>query len=241
MCYSVSLRKKEEEIEARFSAQMQVPLLYQPYYYQSGFHRGNLFIIPQDYPNEILPAMWGLIPNHEALDIEGFRKKYNTLNAKSETVFNSRTYSDSIKEKRCLILADGFFEPHKYNNNSYPYFCHQKEHSLFAFAGIYTQLDDELFSCSILTQKANDFFAEIHNEKKRMPLVLDSDFESQWLRNDLSSQKVKSLIKVGFTKDEFYAYTVSKDLFKPKHNSNTRASLIPVEYPELGSQQSLFD
>lgn len=241
MCYSVSLRKKEKKIEERFSAEMQVPLLYEPYYHQSGFHRGNLFIVPQDSPNEIVPAMWGLIPQHEALDIEGFRKKYNTLNAKSETVFNSRTYRDSIKEKRCLILADGFFEPHKYNDSSYPYFCHLKDDSLFAFAGIYTQLDDQLFSCSILTQKANDFFAEIHNEKKRMPLVLDSDFEWEWLRDDLSAEKVKSLIKVGFTKDEFDAYTVSKDLYKPKHQRNTAASLARVDYPELGSQKSLFD
>ena len=237
MCNSVSLRKSEQEIEDRFDAEMQVPLLFEPYFYQSAFHHENLFIITQEYPEEIVPAIWGLVPAHEALNMAEFIKKHTTINAKSEWVYNSRTYKESIRGRRCLILADGFFSSSKYGDVPYPYFCHLTNDALFAFAGVYTELDDGLFSCAILTQKANDFFTGINNVDKRMPLVIDTEFESEWLRKDLTDEKVKSLMKFGFTKEEFEAYTVSREIYKPKHNRNNPDSLVEVLYPELESRK----
>lgn len=241
MCYSTSLRKKEKEIEKRFYAEMEIPLLYEPYYYQSGFEHKNLFIIPQDYPEEIYPAMWGLVPEFGKNDIEEFYKGYNTLNARSENVFGSRTYKNSIRDKRCLIIADGFFEPHYENNISYPHFCHLRDDSLFAFAGIYTEIDDAVYSCSILTIKANDFFAEVHNKKKRMPLVLNDEFEEEWLRKDLTEANIMELMRVGFTSDEFEAYPVTRDLNKRGEPKDVPWAISKVDYPELGQQGSLFD
>lgn len=242
MCYSVSLRKKQEDIEERFGAQMQVPLLYEPYYHMSGFKHGNVYIIPQAYPDEIYPAIWGLVPEFIEGDITEYLKGNHNLNSKIENVFNTRRFKGSVMDKRCLVLADGFFEPHDHDGTSYPYFCHLEDDSLFAFAGIYTQLDDELFSCSIMTTKANGFFEEIHNLKKRMPLVFDPDFEMEWLRNDLNKDGIRELMQSGFTKEEFEAYPVTKNLYKAKYNRNTVEAITKREYPELRQKQgNLFD
>lgn len=185
--------------------------------------------------------MWGLVPSFALKNIPKYYKDYNTLNARSENIFTSRTYKGAIRDRRCLIIADGFFEPHHRDNVSYPHFCHLKDDSLFAFAGIYSEIDDGVYSCSILTTAANDFFAEIHNVKKRMPLVLNDQFEEEWLRNDLTEPNIKELMRVGFTTDEFEAYPVSKDLYKKKEPKDVPWAVSKVEYPELGGQNTLFD
>lgn len=241
MCYATSLRKGEKEIEQRFHATQRVNFLYEPYYYQSGFEHSNLFIVPQAYPEEIHPAMWGLVPGFALKNIDEFYKGYNTLNARSENIFSSRTYGDAIRNKRCLIIADGFYEPHHKNNVSYPYFCHLRDDSIFAFAGIYSELDDDLFSCSILTVKANDLFAEVHNVKKRMPLVLDTEFEEEWLRGDLSENNIAELMRAGFTTDEFEAYPVSRDLYKKGEPKDVPWAISKVDHTDIGEQGTLFD
>jgi len=241
MCYATTLRKTEKVIEERFNANVSIPLLYKPFYYQSGFEHKNLFIITQDSPNEINPANWGFVPEFGKTNIPDFYKQYNTLNAKSETVFTSNTFRESIITKRCLIIADGFFEPHHFNEVSYPHFCHLKSDELFAFAGIYSEIDNDVFSCSILTTKANDFFEQIHNKKKRMPIVLDKQFEKEWLRNDLEHLQIKELIKVGFTSDEFEAYPILRKFNKSNFNRNHSQSIERVSYPKLMyTQGNLF-
>lgn len=240
MCYSKSLTKSETEIEEHFERQFEIPLLFEPYYWLSGFDHPNVFIIPLDDPNAIWPATWGLIPEFGMDSPEQFRKKANTLNAKSEQVYNTRSYRKSIPDKRCLIIADGFYEPHHYNENSYPHYCRLKDKSLFTFAGIYTKLDEELYTCSILTVEANTFFGEIHNVRKRMPLVLDSEFENEWIRPDLEKHHIEELMRVGFIKSDFEAYPVNRNLYKTGFDKNTNKAIEKIDYPELGSQTSLF-
>jgi len=240
MCYSKSLTREEHYIEEYFQRKFEIPLLYQPYYWASGFDHPNVFIIPQDVPESIWPSIWGLVPGFAMDNPEAFRQKVNTLNAKGETVFSTRSYRDSIAERRCLIIADGFYEPHHYNGISYPHYCKLRDRSLFVFAGIYTKMDEELYTCSILTVEANDFFAEIHNSKQRMPLVLDTEFEEEWIRPDLQKNHVEELIRAGFTKDEFEAYTVTRNMYAKDYQKNTPEAIRKVDYPELGRQQRLF-
>jgi len=238
MCYSTALRKKREEIEFKLNnirpASFEIDFEYAPYFHLNGFTHDNLQIIKMDEQDKIYPASWGLVPNQLNMDIDAFRKEYNTLNAKSEKVFNSRTYSQSAREGRCLILADGFFEPHHQNGVAIPHFCYQptKEHpegDLFLFAGLYTELDDQLFSATILTVDANPFFSEVHNKKKRMPLVLNTDFVEDWLDDGTNEQQLNELMAFGFTKEEFKAHPVSRDLYKKGIDTNKPYIVEPVE------------
>jgi putative SOS response-associated peptidase YedK len=219
---------------------MSVKLEFTPYHHLNGFTHGNLYIVPMENPDVILPAMWGYVPPFGMDYPDGFLKKYNTLNARSETVFTSNTFKHSIYDKRCLIIVDGFHEPHQQKNISYPYFCHYKDDSLFTFAGLYSELDDDLFSCTILTTEANEQFEEIHNKKKRMPLILDQHWEDDWLFPDLSELAIKELMKVGFTTTGIEAYPISRDLYKRGVDTNNELATTKVDYPELRQQQSLF-
>ncbi|WP_026754752.1 SOS response-associated peptidase [Sediminibacter sp. Hel_I_10] len=229
MCYSISLRKEKEEIEQsmlkHFNATFDISGEYSPYYHLNGFSNGNLQIIKMDDTEKIFPASWGLVPDWAKTNPEGFRKKSNTLNARSETIFEKSSFKKSAINKRCLILADGFFEPHHENAVSIPYFCYQPSSKypkgdLFLFAGLYNDLDSELFTATILTTEANDFFAGVHNKKKRMPLVLDENYLQDWLDTGRSEQSVNELMATGFTNNEFKAYPVSRDLYKKGIDSN---------------------
>ena len=229
MCYSTALRKNREEIERKLHSLMlskiEIPLDYEKYYHLNGFTHGNLYIIKMDEPESIYPASWGLVPDWASHDPKSFLKKSNTLNARSETIFEKASFKQSANDMRCLILADGFYEPHHSNGVSIPHFCYQPskafpEGDLFLFAGLYTQLEDTLFTATILTTEANDFFSEVHNKKKRMPLVLAEDYYEDWLDGGLNSQTLNEIMAHGFTSHKFKAHPVSRDLYKKGIDTN---------------------
>ena len=242
MCYSTALRKQREQIEQRLLGQIQAQFPeqsdYEPYFHLNGFTYGNLQIISMDAQDLIQPATWGLIPDWATHNPEIFRKKSNTLNARSESIFEKPSYKDSAAQKRCLILADGFFEPHHENGQAIPYFCYQPseaypEGDLFLFAGLYNEIDDHTLSATILTTEANDFFAEIHNKKKRMPLILDSNAIHDWLDEGMSEQSINEIMATGMNQKEFKAHPVSRDIYKKGINTNQAYIVEPVEKSTL--------
>lgn len=238
MCYSTALRKKREQIEQRLLSQIPAKFPdstgYEPYFHLNGFTHGNLQIITMDRPEVITTAQWGLIPDWAAHNPEGFRKKSNTLNARAESIFEKASYKDSVAEKRCLILADGFFEPHHENGQAIPYFCYQPskaypEGDLFLFAGLYTELNDNTLTTTILTTEANPFFMEVHNKGKRMPLILDNMLLEDWLDDGLNTQSINELMATGFTNNSFKAHPVSSDFYKKNIDTNKPYIIEPVE------------
>ena len=229
MCYSTALRKQREQIEKELRLQLPAKFKpssdFEPYYHLNGFTYGNLQIIKMDDQSTIHSAKWGLIPDWATHNPDVFRKKSNTLNARSESIFEKASYKDSAENKRCLILADGFFEPHHENGQAIPYFCYQPstehpEGDLFLFAGLYNDLDENNFTATILTTEANPFFAEIHNKGKRMPLILDAHYFEDWLDTGISDQDVNEIIATGTTKKEFKAHPVSRDFYKKGIDTN---------------------
>jgi len=239
LCFDISSTKIKQLVKKNQTADFYKNFNYNPFYHANGFNYPTVSIIKMTAPNLICPSTWGLIPDWAEDDILGFRKKYNTLNAKSETLLSSKMYQESAIEKRCLIIADGFFEPHRRNNMSIPYYCYiptdefDDGRDLFVFAGIYNEHTDESLSCSIITTEANDFFSEIHNVKKRMPLVLNNDLKGEWLQEDLKDTHISDLLKIGFTKKEFKAHSVSRNLYDRKRITNEPSILEPVNYTTL--------
>ena len=189
MCYETVLSKRKLKIERRYNSKFKIDFEYEPYYHRSAFGYPNLYIIKQDEPDGIYPSTWGFVPEYAMKNVDGFRKKYNTYNAKSENILSSNTFKNSAREKRCLIIADGFFEPHHINKGSMPYFCYQptKEYEdgrdLFVFAGLYSNIDEyaKCYSCTIINKGCKSIFCRSSQPKKRMPLVLDEEFNNEWL------------------------------------------------------------
>lgn len=242
MCYSTALRKKREQIEENLRLQLPATFKstaeFQPYYHLNGFTHGNLQIIKMDDQNTIHNAKWGLVPDWAAHNPDAFRKKSNTLNARSESIFEKSSYKDSAANKRCLILADGFFEPHHENGKAIPYFCYQPSNSnpegdLFLFAGLYNEIDENTLSTTILTTEANDFFMEVHNKGKRMPLILDEHYYEDWLDDGMSEQELNEIMATGFTKAQFKAHPVSRDFYKKGIDTNQPYIIKKVEKDTL--------
>ena len=237
MCFHVSNTKSAKQNEERFDATFDTPEVYEPYYHLAGYDKRNIYIIKQDEYYDIVPAYWKLLPEYWNIS-ERLKFKGATWNARAESIFETSSYKDVIKDQRCLILADGFYEPHKAGGKSIPHYIRYKDKGLFAFAGVYTELYDGLYTCSIVTVEANTFFSSIHNVKKkgtyRMPLVLDEKDEIEWINPDLKEGDIRELLYT-FTSKEFEAYPVSIDINYGDRKKNRPDILNPVHYDELNT------
>lgn len=121
---------------------------------------------------------WGLVPGHWAL-ASGQRP---LINARAETVATQAAFRESFEQRRCLIPADGFYEWRNDPEGKRPIWFSPPERELFAFAGIWSELErrgeEPLTSCALITCMPNEMVRPIHD---RMPVVLDRDAESAWL------------------------------------------------------------
>jgi len=243
MCYKTALQKKADELALKNPLKLKYPKEYTPYYHNDAFTNPTLYIIPQDDKDFVVPSIWGLAPNFvinsEKLDPSEYIKKYKTYNARGEEMFEKRSYKESAESERCLILADGFYEPHHYKGKSQPFFCYLDNRKLFAFAGIYTKLEEDSYTVSLVTTEANDLFAKIHNNKKRMPLVLDEQFHSDWL-SDLNQKQVLELVDSGFTNEEFKYHPVTNEIYKSSGMDNPETQKPVSAFDPEFNQGSLF-
>jgi putative SOS response-associated peptidase YedK len=212
MCFNVSVKKKKKVLENRFKAVFSKDAVYTPAPFLSAFTHPNLPIITQENPKEIQMYNWGLIPSwiRDFDQAEQLRKK--TLNARIETAFEKPSFDESIKNQHCLILADGFFEWQDQNKEKIPHFIYRKDEESFAFAGIYNSWEETgtgiiYNTCTILTQQANPFMAEIHNTKKRQPIILPPELEKEWLTQDCDAIELTNSCK-GI---KLQAHTIAKD------------------------------
>ena len=225
MCSSISLTKRLDQLEFYFEARMKIPFLYEPWYYIETNDYPNLFCIPQEDPKQIFPMEWGLIPPSKETSIETFRRKHSTFYAKAETALTSEFYKQPVRQRRCLILADGFFL-----TNSLPerepgtHYYYLKGNRLFAIAGFYNTYDKEYWSASMITLPANQFISksENHPKEQRMPLVLDPEFEKEWINPHLKEGEIEELIATGYMRETLRAHSVSSNL------GNTPKAIEPV-------------
>jgi len=130
---------------------------------------------------------WQLVPVTEPV----FATKLSTINARSESVFNSRLYRDLVVRKRCIVPLSGFFEWRREGGFKRPFKIFLKDEPIMSVAGIWEAwrpgTTDERRSFSILTTSANDFMQDIHD---RMPVILGRSDEEAWLDPSIHERKV---------------------------------------------------
>ena len=185
MCYRTKLNAKIGQIEKAFDAKFTEPELYLPQDEINAFDFAPNPVISDHAPGEILFFNWGLIPFWAKND----QIRKSTLNAKIETVTEKPAFRGSV-ENRCLVLANGYYEWQwldEKGKNKQKFLITPMEAEVFAFAGIYSSWRDpetnsEVNSFSIITTEANELMSKIHNNKKRMPVVLHQKDHSAWLK-----------------------------------------------------------
>lgn len=131
---------------------------------------------------EVALLRWGLVPFWAKDPSIGNRM----INARAETVAEKPSFRAAYRKRRCLILADGFYEWRKEADGKTPYFISLASGEPFAFAGLWEDWrakdsDDSLQSTAIITTAANDFMNQLHH---RMPIVLQQDAADRWLAGD---------------------------------------------------------
>ncbi|NND52342.1 MAG: SOS response-associated peptidase, partial [Flavobacteriaceae bacterium] len=189
----------------------------------------------------LAPGVWGIVPDNKRQDqIKDYYKesvKYGSgLNAQSEKLFDHYMYREVAFTQRCIVPVTGFFEPHHYEKKSYPYYIHREDDDAFALAGIYTVIDT-FITFSILTRAASPLIAQIHNKRKREPVMLPAALEHSWLDAELSQADVMEHVNTPYLYDELETYTVSKDVHNHRVDSNVATITERIDYPEL---QRLF-
>ena len=134
-------------------------------------------VIARDGGRQIVMAKWGFHP------VWMKSSKLAPINAKAETVAESRMFLEAVQRGRCLVPADGFYEWSAVpgQKRKQPYYVKLKGGGLFAFAGLYTPPDARSgapATCTIITTAPNELPAPIHN---RMPAILEPGDEGLWV------------------------------------------------------------
>jgi len=139
-------------------------------------------VVTNDGHNRMEYFVWGLIPSWAKDPAMGNKM----INARSETLAEKPAFRAAFKRRRCLVLADGFYEWHAEGKTKTPMYIRirDEEGTLepFAFAGLWevwhSPEGDEIPSCTIITTEANEFMSKIHT---RMPVILPHERYEEWL------------------------------------------------------------
>ena len=216
MCGRFTLTASLAEIAERFDAVYSIkPEDFSPSY-NIAPSQSVLAVINNGKTNRMGFLRWGLIPPW-AKDIS---IGYKMVNARAETLTEKPSYRQAFYKRRCLIVADSFYEWKQINNQKIPMRILLKSHDLFAMAGLWehwTSPDgNSIFSCTIITTKPNQLMASIHD---RMPVILKPEDEKIWLNPSIRDPHVlKSLLKP-YDSERMKAYEVSPLVNSPKNNS----------------------
>jgi len=141
----------------------------------------------------IEPALlrWGLIPSWSKDPRIGNRM----INARAETVAEKPAFRTAFKRRRCIVLADGFFEWRRTDDGKIPYFISMKNRQPFAMAGLWERwsgADSPIESCTIITTAANRMMTSLHD---RMPVILSTENTRRWIDTaDDSREALLSLL-----------------------------------------------
>ena len=151
------------------------------------------------------------------------------INARAETVFEKLMFEHSALNRRCLVLASGWYEWQKTATGKQPFAFHRKDNALFAFAGIWTRWHAEgeesrdSDTYAILTTAANPIAAPVHN---RMPVILDAGACTAWLDPAESDALRLAALLTPYGHDNLDAYPVSAYVNSPQHDG--RQCLEPL-------------
>ena len=166
-------------------------------------------------PEVITVSTWGFVPEWAS----GRKDVKAIINARAETVATKPFFRQAFKTKRCLVLADGFYEWQKVKDGKVPYRITLKTEEPFAFAGIWSNIHDaagkEQQTFAIITTEANELMAPIHN---RMPVMLHAQDEEDWLNPQASLDDVQAML-APFPAELLTAYKVSTKVNSPTHNT----------------------
>jgi putative SOS response-associated peptidase YedK len=140
-------------------------------------------------------------------------------NARSETAATKPSFRRAFQSRRCLVVADGFYEWQKINGRKQPCFIGLQNDRPFGLAGLWERWEkygEPVESCTILTTDANELMQPIH---ERMPVIVPPDQYGLWLDPPRfeDTEKLAKLLR-SFPSEGMLAYRVSALVNNPKND-----------------------
>ncbi len=159
---------------------------------------------------------WGLIPSWAKDQAIG----YKMINARAETLAEKPSFRQALLKRRCLILADGFYEWKAEGGRKVPYHITLEGGGVFAFAGLWEVWrppeGSAVRSCAIITMGANDFMRPLHH---RMPAILPPESHGPWLDPANHDRDALLALLAPYPSDRMAAHAVSQEVNSPRNNS----------------------
>lgn len=234
MCGRYTISTPAEALEARFHAQA-VDGLFSPSY--NAAPSQDLPAIFNTEPRVMTLSHWGFLPEWAA----GKPDIKPLINARAETAATKPFFRQAFRSKRCLVLADGFYEWKRTGKRKMPYRIALKTEEPFAFAGLWSEVHDAQgrprTTFAVLTTDANTLVAQVHH---RMPVILRPQDEAAWLDPQLSPEQAQTLLEP-YPAELLQAYPVSPQVNSPAWNN--AEALIPLaqDAATAGSLPDLCD
>lgn len=164
-------------------------------------------IMSDDGTKHLAWLRWGLIPKWAKDASIGSRM----INIRADTLGEKPSFRRLLDSKRCLMVADGFYEWKEENGVKYPIYYTLKDQEPFAFAAIWDNWTnpqgEQIRSCAMITTDPNALVAQVHN---RMPVILPKEARQEWLNTEIHDTKFLESLLVPFPADEMTARQVSR-------------------------------
>ncbi len=178
MCGRKTLTKgKQEIIEELLVEFWEEDFDFQPSYNVAPSQRHPV-LLSGDKGRQVRGMHWGLIPDGPV----GERSAQKLINARLETVEDKPAFRDLVSDRRCIVIADGYYEWKNVGRRKQPYYLYRKDRAILPMAGLFTSREvpggHTLWTYTILTRNADGPAADIHH---RMPVILPEDLTRAWL------------------------------------------------------------
>ena len=135
-------------------------------------------IIIEDGVKQLIAVRWGLVPYWA----ESLATGNKLINARAETIDKKAAFKEAFQKRRCLVVADGFYEWQKDGKSRQPILIRLKSGASFGFAGLYenwvSPAGENIRTCTIITTEPNEIMLPIHD---RMPAIIRKEDEARWL------------------------------------------------------------
>ncbi|OGF56915.1 MAG: hypothetical protein A2Z21_07380 [Candidatus Fraserbacteria bacterium RBG_16_55_9] len=210
MCGRFSLtRSDRDDIEGEFG--VPVPEEHRPRYNIAPTQE-VLVLLSDGGVRRMEAFRWGLIPSWA----KDPRIGHKLINARAETLFEKPSFRSAARGRRCLVLADGFYEWRTTAKGKVPVYIRLKSKRPFGFAGLWESWTSPegrtVKTCAIVTTHANELMKPIH---ERMPVIVPKEMEATWLSPEIQAEKDLKEILQPYPAEQMETYEVLRLVNSP--------------------------
>ncbi len=215
MCGRYTLSQPAQSLIEKFQLD-EVPSLESQYNVAPTNSVATVVVEQHSHKRMLRLLQWGLIPSWAKDPKIGSKM----INARAETVAEKPSFRSAFRHRRCLVLADGFYEWQRAQGKKQPYYIRMRDGQPFAFAGLWEHWQGPdgsvIDSCTHLTTEPNELVRPLHD---RMPVILKPEHYQLWMDPEVQQPEQLQPLLSPYPSEEMVAFPVSSKVNSPVNNS----------------------